>query len=98
MSRRRFSPEERLALWGAWKSGSTLLQIAGELNRRSVSVLQVLRRDGGFAPRTRRRAPRALQAQEREEISRGLCAGRSIREIARRLGRAASTVSREVRR
>jgi IS30 family transposase len=77
MSRRRFSPEERLALWRAWKSGSTLLQIAEELNRRSASVFQVLRR---------------------EEISRGLSAGLSIREIARGLGRAASTVSREVRR
>jgi IS30 family transposase len=98
MSRRRFSAEEQLALWRAWKSGSTLLQIAEELDRRSCSVLQVLRRDGGFAPRTRGRAPRALQAKEREEISRGLSAGLSIREIARRLGRAASTVSREVRR
>lgn len=45
MSRRRFSPEEQLALWRAWKSGSTLLQIAQELNRRSVSVLNVLRRE-----------------------------------------------------
>ena len=98
MSRRRFGPEERLALWRAWKAGSTLLQIATQLNRRSASVFNVLRRDGGFAPRTRRRAPRALQAQEREEISRGLSAGRSIREIAKRIDRAASTVSREIRR
>ena len=98
MSRRRFSGEERQALWRAWKSGSTLLQIAEELNRRSCSVLWVLRRDGGFAPRARRRAARALQAAEREEISRGLSAGLSIREIARGLGRAASTVSREIGR
>jgi transposase, IS30 family len=95
---RRFRPEERLALWQSWNSGSTLLQIAQELNRPYVSVFQVLRRDGGFAPRSRRRAPRALQAQEREEISRGLSAGLPIREMARRLGRAASTISREVRR
>jgi IS30 family transposase len=98
MSRRRFSAEEVRVLWRAWKSGSTLSQIAEELNRRAVSVLQVLRRDGGFAPRARRRASRALQVQEREEVSRGLSAGLSIREIARRLGRAASTVSREIRR
>jgi len=98
MSRRRFGSEEVAALWRAWKCGSTLSQIAQGLNRRSVSVLQVLRRDGGFAPRTRRRALRALQTQEREEVSRGLSAGLSIREIARRLGRAASTVSREIRR
>jgi IS30 family transposase len=58
----------------------------------------VLRREGGFEPRSRRRAARALQAAEREEISRGLAAGLSIREIARRLERAASTVSREIGR
>lgn len=98
MSRRRFSAEERRALWQAWKSGFTLLQTAELLNRHSVSVLNVLKRDGGFAPRTRSRASRALQAQEREEISRGLSARLSIREIARGLGRAASTVSREIRR
>src|SRR5438093_1061729 len=98
MSRRRFSPEEQRALWQAWKCGLALLQIAELLNRPSPSVFKVLRRDGGFAPRTRHRASRALQAHEREEISRGLCAGRSIREIARGLGRAASTVSRELRR
>ena len=95
---RRFSSAERLAVWRAWKAGLTLSQIANGLNRRAVSVLQVLRRDGGFAPRARHRAPQALRAAEREEISRGLSAGRSIREIARDLGRAASTVSREVRR
>ncbi|TAK87912.1 MAG: IS30 family transposase [Betaproteobacteria bacterium] len=95
---RGFSRAERLALWRAWKSGSTLSQIAKELNRRASSVLWVLRRDGGFEPRTRRRAERVLQAKEREEISRGLSAGLSIREIARGLGRAASTVSREIRR
>jgi IS30 family transposase len=98
MSRRRFSSEERLALWRAWRAGSTLLHIAEELNRPSCSVLGVLRRDGGFEPRTRRRAARVLQAREREEISRGLSAGLSMREIARRLGRAASTISREIRR
>src|SRR5688500_8943808 len=94
----RFGVEELAALWGAWKGGLTLSQIARLLNRRPVSVLQVLRRDGGIAPRSRRRATQALRSAEREEISRGLCAGRSVREIARGLGRAASTVSREIRR
>ena len=98
MGRRQFGANERAALWRAWKGGFTLSQVAEDLNRRAVSVLNVLRRDGGFAPRTRRRAPQALRAAEREEISRGLSAGRSIREIARGLGRAACTVSREVRR
>ena len=96
--RRRFAPEERAVLWRGWKSGLTLTEIGQSLNRCAVSVLQVLRRAGGFEPRTRRRAARALQSGEREEISRGLAAGVGVNEIARRLGRAASTVSREVRR
>lgn len=98
MSRRRFTPEERAAVWRAWKDGLSLKQIGEALHRASPVVLGVLRRDGGFAPRIRRRAPRTLQLGEREEISRGLSAGLSVREIARRLGRAASTVSREIRR
>jgi len=96
MSRRRFTAQERAALWKSWKSGLTLKQIGEELCRRPCSVLRVLRREGGFEPRTRRRAARALGEREREEISRGLAAGLPIREIGRRLGRAASTVSREV--
>ena len=96
MSRKRFTAAERSALWRGWKSGLTLKQIGEGLNRPSCSVLLVLRRDGGFAPRTRRRAARALQLEEREEISRGLARGLSIREIGRCLGRAASTVSREI--
>ena len=97
-SRRRFTPEERAMVWRAWKSGLTLKQISETLHRPPPSVLRVLRRDGGFAPRTRRRAARALRIEEREEISRGLASGLSIRELARRLGRAASTVSREIGR
>ncbi len=98
MSRRRFTPEERAAVWQGWKSGLTLKEIGESLRCSSPGVLGVLRRDGGFAPRIRRRALRSLQLGEREEISRGLSAGLSVREIARRLGRAASSVSREIRR
>jgi IS30 family transposase len=98
MSRRRFTPEERAALWRGWKSGLTLTEIGQGLNRRAVSVLNILRRAGGFEPRTRRRTARSLQSAEREEISRGLAAGLGVNEIARRLGRVASTVSREIRR
>ncbi|HEX7785716.1 MAG TPA: IS30 family transposase [Methylomirabilota bacterium] len=98
MFRRRFTPEERAALWRGWKSGLTLSEIAEGLNRRAASVLAVLRRDGGFEPRTRRRASRSLQSTEREEISRCLAADLGVNEIARRLGRAPSTVSREIRR
>jgi IS30 family transposase len=99
MSRRRvLSDAQRASVWQAWKSGLTLSEIGRKLDCQAASVLWVLRRAGGFEPRTRRRAPGVLQAVEREEISRGLSAGLSIREMARRLGRAASTVSREIRR
>lgn len=98
MSRRRFTSEERAALWRAWKNGLSLKEIGESLHRASPVVFGVLRRDGGFAPRIRRRAAGSLQLGEREEISRGLSAGLSVREIARRLDRAASTVSREIRR
>ena len=80
---RRFTPEERATLWRGWKSGLTLKEIGESLNRRGCSVLWVLRREGGFEPRTRIRAARTLQPQEREEISRGMAAGLSMREIAR---------------
>jgi IS30 family transposase len=98
MSIRAFSSAERSTLWRAWKAGLTLSQIARQLNRHAAVVLGVLRRDGGFEPRTRSRASRVLQVHEREEISRGLSVGLPMREIARRLGRAPSTVSREIRR
>jgi IS30 family transposase len=98
MSRTRFTPEERVALWRLWKSGLALTQIAERLNRAAPVILGVLKRDGGFEPRTRRRASGCLQASEREEISRALAIGLSMRAIARRLGRAASTVTREVQR
>jgi transposase, IS30 family len=98
MSMRRFTPEERAAVWRGWKSGLTLKQIGESLHRTGPTVLWLLRRDGGFAPRIRHRAVRSLQISEREEISRGLAKGLSIRQIARRIGRAASSVAREIAR
>lgn len=97
-SHRRFSAEERQALWEEWKRGLSVSAIARRLDRHVVSVYQLIRREGGYPPRSRRRSVRALQAHEREEISRGLAAGMSVRAIARRVNRSASTVSREIRR
>jgi IS30 family transposase len=62
------------------------------------SIQFLLAQHGGIAPAVRRRSQRTLTLAEREEISRGVASGSSIREIARGLGRAASTVSREVAR
>ena len=76
-----------------------MLDIARSLGRRNKSgVYRILALNGGIAPAPRRRAVAALRLEEREEISRGIAAGRSIRRIARGLGRSPSTVSREIRR
>ena len=61
-------------------------------------MYRVLALNGGLTPAARRRAPMTLALEEREEISRGIASGRSVRRIAARLGRAPSTVSRELKR
>lgn len=97
-ARRKFSSEERAAVWAGWLGGRTLVAIGQELGRSPAVVLGVIRRAGGYAPHPRVRAARVLQTVEREEISRGLAAGRSLRAIALQLGRSVSTISREVKR
>ena len=94
----RLTPAEKRALWDGWKSGLTLKQIAEGIDRSVTSVFNHVRSGGGVAPRPSRRASRVLQASEREEISRGIAAGQSVQAIARNLGRAPSTVSRELKR
>ncbi|HET9863505.1 MAG TPA: IS30 family transposase [Steroidobacteraceae bacterium] len=97
---RRFawSAAERRELWDRWRQGQGLVEIARALSRPTPSVQNLLTRNGGIAPPVRRRSLRVLQLPEREEISRGLAGGMTIRRIAQKLGRAPSTVSREVRR
>ena len=76
-----------------------MADIARALERRNKSgVYRILAVNGGIAPAPRLRAPVALRLEEREEISRGIAAGRSIRRIAQDLGRAPSTISREIKR
>lgn len=94
----RFSAAERRDLWKRWKSGQTLREIGEALARRPLSVFSVIRSTGGLVPREPTRSPRCLSLAEREEISRGLASGESIRSLAQRLDRAPSTVSREIRR
>src|SRR6266404_5147601 len=99
VSRVWFTPKQKAELWERWKSGQCVADIARALERRNKSgVYRVLALNGGIAPAARRRAAAALRLEEREEISRGIAAGCSIRRIAANLGRAASTVSREVQR
>ena len=95
---RAFSPEEKRAVWEGWKIGLSLVEIGRGLDRQAGTILNMVRREGGCAPRPHKRSACALKSAEREEISRALAAGCSMREIARKLGRAASTISREIAR
>jgi IS30 family transposase len=93
-----FSDAEISLVWRRWREGVRSDQIARELDRCTPAVKYLVVRRGGIAPAARRRAPQTLTGAEREEISRGLSAERSLREIAAGLGRAPSTISREIRR
>ena len=94
----RYTETQRALMWERWRRGDTLHQIAALFDRHHPSIRGVLAASGGIRPRERRRSDSALTLSEREEISRGLVAGLSIRSIAVSLTRAPSTVSREIRR
>ena len=85
-------------MWDRWQQGETLHSIARLFDRYHHSVRRILAETGGIRPPPRRRSRLALSLSEREEISRGIVAGGSIRSIATALGRSPSTVSRELRR
>ena len=95
---RRLSVGQVSELWTRWQRGESLLEISEALGAHKSSVWWIVQRRGGLVPPPRQRAARALRAAEREEISRGIAHGESGRSIARRLGRAPSTISREIRR
>lgn len=94
----RISWTEKNELWQRWRRGETLDQIALALHRGSSSIYDYVGAEGGIAPRSRRRSRLALTTTEREEISRQLARGVSLRTIGRALRRAPSTISREVAR
>jgi IS30 family transposase len=96
--RRGLSASQKQELWERWKRGESLNGIARALAKHRGSIHFVLASNGGIQPSPRRRSRRALSLSEREEISRGIAEGQSIRRIASSIQRAASTVSREVRR
>ena len=85
-------------VWERWRAGESISDIARALQKPPGSIHGMLEATGGFSPPQRRRRRGALTPSEREEISRGLASGESLRAIARRLGRPASTVCREVNR
>jgi len=94
----RLGPEAVEVLWSRWRQGKTPAQISMELGCHEWTIGWHVDRAGGFPPRARQRAAQHLAFAEREEISRGLAAGETMRTIAERLGRAVSTISREIRR
>lgn len=96
-TRIQYTASQKAQMWDRWQQGESLHQIARLFDRCHSSVQRILAESGGIRPPARRRSERVLSLAEREEISRGLVGGRSIRSIAASLGRAPSTVSREVR-
>jgi IS30 family transposase len=98
LGRPGMSDAQKRQLWARWKAGESISQIARALDKPPGSVFTVLKSNGGYVPPVRLRRAGSLTWADREEISRGLARGDSIRQIARVLGRPASTVSREVAR
>jgi IS30 family transposase len=93
---RRFTDEEKEQIWDWHQAGVPVKRIARRLGRTNASLRELVGETGGVRPRARVINERHLSLAEREEISRGLAAGHSVRLIAERLGRAPSTICREV--
>ncbi len=93
-----YSEEQKSLMWDRWQKGESLHAIARLFDRSHGSIAGILSRTGGIRPRQRRRSRLSLTLPERETISRGIAVDLSIRTIAAQLGRAASTISREINR
>jgi IS30 family transposase len=96
--RRMFTAAESAEVWDRWQRGEGLKLIGRLIGRRHTAVFAHLKPHGGIRPLPRRRSSRVLSLADREEISRGVAAGLSLRSIAAELHRAPSTVSRELQR
>lgn len=93
-----YTESQKLVMWEHWRKGDSLQQIAQLFDRNHSSIQRILAETGGIQPAPRCRSCLALSLAEREEISRGLVRGQSIRAIAIGLRRAPSTISREIKR
>jgi len=97
-TRIHYTETDKALMWERWRQGESLNKIARLFDRNHSAIGGILARTGGIRPPPRCRSALALQLSEREEISRGVMAGLSVRAMARSLRRAPSTVSREIRR
>jgi len=93
-----YTETDKALMWDRWQKGESLGSIARHFGRSHSSIQGILARTGGIRPASRRRSRLALTLAEREEISRGVVAGQSLGSIATSLGRAPSTVSRDINR
>lgn len=96
--RRGLTMAQKADMWARWKAGESMSDIGRALHKAPGSIFTFWAVQGGIARPPRRRSARALTSAEREEISRGLAADKSIRAIATHLQRPPSTISREVQR
>lgn len=97
-TRTNYSDSQKALMWDRWQKGDSLHQIAKLFDRYHTSIRGILAETGGIRPAPRRRSRLALTLAEREDISRAVVSGHSIRSVATRLGRAPSTISRELSR
>jgi len=97
-TRIKYAAVQRAEIWDRWQRGESLKSIGRLFDRPSSCIYNMLAPTGGIRPPPRQRSRLALTPAEREEISRGLARDQSLRAIAARLGRAPSTISREVNR
>ena len=93
-----YTESQKALMWERWQKGESLQQIAQLFDRNHSSIQGILAATGGIRPVPRSRSRWALTLAEREEISRAVVAGHSMRSIAAQLGRAPSTISREIKR
>ena len=93
-----YTEEQKALMWDRWQKGETLGSIARLFDRHHSAIERIIAETGGIRPVPRRRASLCLSLAEREEISRGIATGRSLRAIADSLNRAPSTISREINR
>ena len=93
-----YTDAQKALMWDRWQKGDSLEKIAQLFDRGHGSVARILLQTGGIRPPQKTRSRRSLSLAEREEISRGVVAGHSLRSIAALLGRAPSSISREIKR